>query len=247
MMTTILVTLFVSVAGILVVNYFKGRGKRSSERTSTEKIAHSINASIKKGLHDIERGVRTPDVIRMEIEQEFENATNIIKEKYSVYIRELYMSINRHKSNIAKSSKNVREYKEKALELKNKYIETQDKQYLDLSKKFISAIIQQEKNIEKSKNIVEQTNNKIYSTKMEFDLAMSDIYVKRSNIIDFINDPKLFVGQVKLNIDDLIFEFNQRTEEMEINQNVSEFINGGKEKENNDVSNTEVDEMFENL
>lgn len=197
---------------------------------------------------DIEKGIRTPEKIKEELIMLFDDSLKKIKIEYYEYMLELKKSICEHERIIDSSKSQVADLTIKATDLKRKYETEKKQQYIEWSKKYVSAIIRYEKQIKVSREIIEKFSESIDEAKLEFDLVIAEIAVKRSEFFNYIDNPKVSLGEINVNIEDLTLEFKKRQTIERIERETKEIVSGVKPMNLGDnIDQSEIDGYFQKL
>jgi len=228
-MITIILSAVALAVVVGIVLAIKAKGKTHTERSSSESIAYTISQSLKRGIRDLEKGIRSPEVVRSEIIQKFDEAKKEMVKNLEVYLTEIITAKMFHQDIIDRSKAKCADLKSKAKEFKTMYESSNDKRHMQYAEKYVGLFIAQEKQVSDSKRIVEDMEFKIVDAKAEYDIMISSLQVKRANILSMITSPSVNFSLINFEIDDLTSELKEKTAarnvEISVQNTISE-VNG---------------------
>lgn len=246
----ILLNLAIAIA-ILVISYViitfcLSKGKRHADKTAGEKFAsqvlNGVNTTFKNALENI----RTPEVIKDELIAKIKTAKNKLKSDFRQYLTDLLTTISTHEKLISNNKPRLATLKQKAKEYKDLFIEKNDEKYKTYANKIISQIIQLEKLIATSEQIIINCKSQKEDAEINYDLLVGELETKHAEIISMTMNPETSLKLSTIDINDLTVEFKDKLTQRNIQIEVSDIVNKTSESENN-ISNEDVLKYFEQL
>lgn len=247
-MTTIILLVALAIFGLLVFKYFSSKGKRHSEKSSVEKIVSTIGRKIGRNLDSAAEGMRNCETVKTELLSSIDKAKKKLVNDFGDYLNSMITSRETHKS-IIENAKNRREsLTKKAKEYKKKYEEEKDVKYKNITDKYISSIIINEKMIKNSEVEKEKCISAIEDSETEFDLMKVELESKRCEIISMTTSPESSLSLSKLNIADLTSEFKEKMQKKIIDVEVKTIMNNDETTTSiNNVSDEEIIQRYGKL
>lgn len=243
---TVICGIILVICIIMLVKYFIGKDKPSSERSGLEKIACALFCIFKKNTEDVARSIRSPRIMREEALQEVNNAILNLKNSYQEGQTNMRVALKRLQENILPNLKDQPGTLEgKARKAKKDYQVSVEKgtpieaykqnalKYLQLKNKAINNIKRTEDNITRLTTAIE-------TSKAQYDGNITDLEMIKSELESMIDIP-----QIELNnsLDRIQSLQNELTEHMNVDTIQQEVQN---EMRVNNYS-SDLDEEFNTL
>lgn len=246
----ILLNLAIAIAALVItyviITFCLSKGKRHADKTTGEKFAaqvlNGVNTTFKNALENI----RTPEVIKDELIAKIKTAKDKLKSDFRQYLTDLLTTISTHEKLISNNKPRLATLKQKAKEYKNLFIEKNDEKYKTYANKIISQIIQLEKLITTSEQIIINCKSQKEDAEINYDLLVGELETKHAEIISMTMNPETSLKLSTIDINDLTVEFKDKLTQRNIQIEVSDIVNKTSESENN-VSNEDVCKYFEQL
>lgn len=236
----------VSTVVILAIKFYTSKDKRHADKTAGEKFANQIANGINTSITNMIANTRTPEVIKNELIAKIKTAKDKLKSDFRQYLTDLLTTISTHEKLISNNKPRLATLKQKAKEYKSLFIENNDEKYKTYANKIISQIIQLEKLIATSEQIIIDCKSQKEDAEINYDLLVGELETKHAEIISMTMNPETSLKLSTIDINDLTVEFKDKLTQRNIQIEVSDIVNKTSESENN-ISNEDVLKYFEQL
>lgn len=247
-----MITTFILSALALVtvtVLYFKAKGKKSSEKSSGQKISEVIVSKFKNVGKDVADGMRDLEWLKTEALSRLDSAKQTLERDYREYLTGLITSREALKKLVATTQVNINGLIEKSKKYKDRYETTQNASDKEYAQKYISHILSLQKNVDSIKTKLATVISKINDAEPMYEYQVSLIEIKRVEILDMVCVPDVNTAAKLADVNSILAEFKEKLTLKNIDAEVSNMMNMTTNTPNPDVSVTtaEIDSYYESL
>lgn len=244
----ILATIVLGIIAIaLIIKLITGRNKRHADKTSGEKFASQVAASVSSTINKMIEGARTPEAIKEELLAKVKTSKDKLRKEFREYLTGLITAIETHKKIISNNEARLSDLKKKAKEYKDSFLKTNDEKYKSYANRIITQILSIEKLVENSKQIVADCTTQQEEAEINYDLLVGELETKHAEIVSMTMNPDVSFNLSTIDIADLTVEFKEKMAQRNIQTQVSNVINKTENVISDNVSNGELDRYFEQL
>jgi hypothetical protein len=248
-MVTIIFTTLVILAILITLFYFKGKHKKTSEKSSSEKISDVIVNKFKRGAKDLADGMRDAEYLKNEVLAKLNEAKANLQKDCREYLTNLITSRESINKLIRSVDNTISDLKAKSKKYKTRYEQTKNITDKEYAEKYIAHILTLEKSRKSLKDKLKIVIDKIDNAESVFEYQASVLEIKRVDVLNMTCLPDVNIAAKLTDVNDILEEFKQKLDTQNINSEVDSIMNSQRNDDivDSNVSDDEVAAFYDKL